>query len=326
MKVSTKYMTNKQLQVYGARIRLAWFRKAEELHNVSEACKYFGIPRSEYYYWHSRWLKAGKTLVSLYDQPRTPHSSPRELDSGTVALIISVRLETGYGKHALATVLTRDYDCKVSSKGINNTLRRAGLLVPPKPRKARQRKLDEYEYYPGERGQLDVKHWRKVAYQYDIIDCATRIKYKRLYDNVTPANTIDFIEHARRFFEPAFSFREIQTDNGMEFTYTQMPQVRARHPFDVYLDSIGIRHRLIRASSPNLNGRIERSHGVDKHGFKHSGKPLTVANLQRFLREDCERHNTYRPHQALGMKTPVEYLRSLPGFEDATIDLSVLHV
>jgi len=31
MKVSTKQMTTKQLQVYGARIRLAWFRKAEEI-------------------------------------------------------------------------------------------------------------------------------------------------------------------------------------------------------------------------------------------------------------------------------------------------------
>ena len=45
----TRRMTNKQLQVYGARIRLAWFRKAEELGSVVAACRYYGIPRSEYY-------------------------------------------------------------------------------------------------------------------------------------------------------------------------------------------------------------------------------------------------------------------------------------
>ena len=83
-------MTTKQLQVYGARIRLAWFRKAEELGNVREACKYFGIARSEYYYWHKRWLESGKKLTSLYDQARTPHSSPRELDDDTVSLIMTV--------------------------------------------------------------------------------------------------------------------------------------------------------------------------------------------------------------------------------------------
>lgn len=324
--MSTKNMTKKQLQVYGARIRLAWFRKATELGNVSAACKWYGIPRSEYYYWHSRWLGAGKTLVSLYDQPRTPHSSPNELDDDTVALIVAVRTETGYGERALATVLARDYSCTVSPHGINNTLRRAGLLAAARPRKARKRSLDAYPYAPGERGQLDVKHWKRVAYQYDIIDCATRIKYKRLYDSPTPAHTVDFLERAIRFFGPAFTFQEIQTDNGMEFTYTQMPQVRVKHPVDVFLEGKSISHRLIRASSPNLNGRIERSHGVDKAGFKRLGQEHTTTNLQAFLTEDCERYNTYRPHQALGMMTPIEYLQSLPGFEDATIDLSVLYV
>ena len=320
-------MTPKQLQVYGARIRLAWFRKASELGNVSEACKYFGIARSEYYYWYSRWKQAGKTLVSLYDQPRTPHHHPHELAVETTSLIVAVRLETGYGERTLETVLARDYSCVVSHHGINNVLRRAELLKAPKPRKARQRQLDDYEYAPGERGQLDVKHWKKVAWQYDIIDCATRLKYKRLYlSPPTPADTVDFLVHAIRFFEPAFSFQQIQTDNGMEFTYTQMPQIKVPHPVDVFLDSIGIDHRLIRASSPNLNGRIERSHGVDKAGFKHTRRALTVANLQWFLTEDCERYNTYRPHHSLGMMTPIEYLQSLPGFEHATVDLSVLHV
>ncbi|HSW77259.1 MAG TPA: hypothetical protein VLG36_00495, partial [Candidatus Chromulinivoraceae bacterium] len=65
-------MTGKQLQVYGARIRLAWFRAAEELGSVSAACKHYGIARSEYYYWHSRWVASNKQLVSLYNQPTTP--------------------------------------------------------------------------------------------------------------------------------------------------------------------------------------------------------------------------------------------------------------
>jgi transposase InsO family protein len=323
--VSTKQMTTKQLQVYGARIRLAWFRKAEELGNTREACKYFGLARSEYYYWHKRWLESGKKLVSLYDQPRTPHSNPKDLDEDTVSLIVAVRLETGYGERTLETVLARDYDCVVSHHGIGNVLKRAGLAkkIAPKPR---QRQLDDYEYAPGERGQMDVKHWKHTAYQYDIIDCATRLKYKRLYDGVSPSNTVDFLNHARRFFAPAFSFQEIQTDNGMEFTYTQMPQVKRKHPVDIYLESCGISHRLIRASSPNLNGRIERSHGTDKAGFKHTRQLHTIANLQAFLNEDCVRYNTYRPHHALGMKTPLEHLRGMPGYENANIDLSVLYV
>src|SRR5665213_3653073 len=119
MKVSTKQMTAKQLQVYGARIRLAWFRKASELGSVKAACDFFGIARSEYYYWNSRWKKAGKTLVSLYDQKRTPHSSPRTLSAEVTELILCVRRETGYGKLALSAVLARDYGVTVSDKGVN---------------------------------------------------------------------------------------------------------------------------------------------------------------------------------------------------------------
>jgi hypothetical protein len=42
-------MTDRQLLVYGARVRLAWFRKAEELGSVSAACYYSGVSRSTYY-------------------------------------------------------------------------------------------------------------------------------------------------------------------------------------------------------------------------------------------------------------------------------------
>jgi hypothetical protein len=86
--VRYRKMTDKQLLVYGARIRLGWFRKAEELGNVAAACKYYGIARSVYYYWHERWLASDKQLTSLYDLPRTPHSHPKDADEDTVSLVL----------------------------------------------------------------------------------------------------------------------------------------------------------------------------------------------------------------------------------------------
>lgn len=323
--MGTRTMTQKQLLVYGARIRLAWFRKAEELGNVSEACKWFGVARSEYYYWHKRWLEADKQVTALYDRPRIPKSHPNLINEDLAGLIVGLRLELGYGKHGLVEILKRDYGITVSHKGVNNVLRRAGLLATRKVKK-RQRKLSDQRYLPGERGQLDVKHWKRVAYQYSLIDCATRLKYKRLYYDYHPANTIDFLEHAFRFFGPAFGFAEIQTDNGTEFTYTQMPQVAKEHPVTVWLRQRGIAHRMIRASSPHLNGFVERSHGSDKYLRKHFAIPYSFQELKTFVVEDCERYNTYRPHSSLGMKTPLEYLQSLPGFEDANINLDVLYV
>lgn len=322
-------MTGKQLQVYGARIRLAWFRKAEELGTVVAACRYYGIPRSEYYYWHKRWLASGKQLTSLYDLPKTPKSHKNDLDPETTSLIVQLRLGLGYGEAKLAAVLARDYNVTVSRHAVGNVLRRAGLTQPQARKRRVQRRLSDYPYIPGEVGQMDVKHWKRAAYQYDIVDCATRIKYKRLYPGVNPAYTVDFLEHAIRFFAPAFTFQCIQTDNGMEFVYDQLPQTKPDTLTAVqrWLTANNIAHGRIPPRSPHLNGRIERSHGVDKDRYKKlTTNSHQKAELQAFLVEDCLDYNFYRPHSMLGMLTPVEYLQSLDGFASATLDTSVLYV
>ena len=247
----------------------------------------------------------------------------------TVSLVIQLRLGLGYGEDKLAHILKRDYGVTLSHHGVGNILKRAGLLVPRKKRQRIARRLNNYAYTPGEVGQLDVKHWKRTAYQYDIVDCATRIKYKRLYPGVNPAYTVDFLEHAVRFFEPAFSFQCIQTDNGTEFVYDQLPQTKPNTltAMQCWLQTNGIRHGRIPSRSPHLNGRIERSHGVDKDRYKRlTTNSHTKEELQSFLVEDCLDYNFYRPHSMLRMQTPVEYLQSLPGFANATLDTSVLYV
>lgn len=218
-------MTEKQLLVYGARIRLGWFRKTEELGNVAAACRYYGVPRRTYYYWHKKWLASGKQLASLYDEPRTPKSHPSDPDEETVSIVVQLRLGLGYGEDALAYVMQRDYGATMTHHGVGNILKRAGLLEKRKKKVRKRRQLSDRAYFPGEVGQMDVKHWKRKGYQYDIVDCATRIKYKRIYPGMNPAYTVDFLEHAVRFFAPAFSFKGIQTDNGTEFTYDHLPQV-----------------------------------------------------------------------------------------------------
>ena len=322
-------MTEKQLLVYGARIRLGWFRKAEELGNITAACKYYGIPRRTYYYWHSRWVQSGKTLTSLYDLPRTPMSHINDPTDERVSLVIQLRIGLGYGENALAHILARDYDTSISVHGVHNILKRAGLLKKRKKRARKTRQLSGREYYPGEVGQMDVKHWKRRGYQYDIVDCATRIKYKRIYPGYNPAYTVDFLEHAVRFFAPAFSFKGIQTDNGTEFTYDHLPQIKEETecPTVKWLKSQGIDHLRIPPSSPHLNGRVERPHGVDKDRYSRlTTNSHRLAELREFCIEDCLDYNFYRPHSMLGMMTPIEYLQSLKGYEMATVDVSVLDV
>jgi transposase InsO family protein len=246
-----------------------------------------------------------------------------------ISLIVQLRLGMGYGENALETVLRRDYGIRVSHHGIGNVLKRAGLVKKRRRKVRTRRQLNDYPYVPGEVGQLDVKHWKRKGYQYDLIDCATRIKYKRIYTSANPQNTIRFLDLALKFFEPAFTFQDIQTDNGMEFTYRCMPQIgdSSIHPVTRHLAEQGITHVFIPPGSPQYNGRIERSHGVDKDRYQRlTTGSYERAELQEFLIEDCLDYNFYRPHSMLGMMTPIEYLQSLAGFEHATVNTSVLDV
>lgn len=322
-------MSEKQLLVYGARIRLGWFRKAEKLGSVTAACDFYGIPRRTYYYWHKRWLSEDKALTSLYELPRTPKSHPKDADEETVSLVFQLRWGMGYGEDALAHILGRDYGVTISGHGVGNILKRAGELEPRKKKVRVGRQLSDRQYYPGEVGQMAVKHWERKGYQYDLIDCATRIKYKRIYPGYDPQTTVDFLEHATRFFAPAFTFVGIQTDNGTECTYDHLPQVKpeTKAAPEVWLHNHGITHLRIPTNSPYLNGRIERPHGVDKYRYKRlTTNSHELQELREFCIEDCLDYNFYRPHSMLRMLTPVEYLQSLPGFEHATVDTSVLVV
>jgi len=68
-----------------------------------------------------------------------------------------------------------------------------------------------------------------------------------------------------------FPVGKIQTDHGIEFTYTFMPWVKKPHPFEELLKERGIRHKLIPIATPKQNGRVERSHRTDEKNFITSG-------------------------------------------------------
>jgi transposase InsO family protein len=306
--------------------------EAERLGSVSAACRSLGVPRRTYYYWYKRWLAGRKTLASLYDQPKVPHHPAKELSPEVSGLIVGLRLEKMYGEDALVAILERDYGLRVSNHGVHNLLSRMGLLNKRKQRVRKQRQLDDYPYRPGEVMQLDVKHWKHSGYQYDIIDCCTRIKFKYIFEDFNVNTTVQFLEMAIKFYSPAFRIELVQMDNGPEFTnenrHNPRQKIESRMALpDKWLIAHGIEFRHITPRCPHLNGRIERSHGVDKWRYKHmTTNSHKLSELKLFCIEDCLDYNTYRPHSMLGNKTPLEFLQDLAGFECATIDLSVLYV
>ena len=113
----------------------------------------------------------------------------------------------------------------------------------------------------------------------------------------TQANAIKFVDHAIDTFP--FRIREIRTDNGHEF----------QAKFHWHVEDRGIRHAYIKPSSPQLNGKVERSHRSDSQEFYQLLTYKGAVNLEAKLAEWERFYNFARPHGAFDGKTPYEALR-----------------
>ncbi|MDI6815391.1 MAG: IS481 family transposase [Dehalococcoidales bacterium] len=315
-----------------ARIRLAWFKKYEEIGNVTQVCKEFGISRKTFYKWWPHYAKEG--LPGLKDHSKRPKNHPKTVPKEIAQLIAKLRHKSHYGLRRLAFYLERDYGIKLSVYGVYRVLVRAGLV---KPRKHRPRKKPVYYQmnYPGQRVQVDAKYMPKIGlrdrpepykeYQYTAIDDCTRLRFVWVYQELCPANSVDFARRMLAFFP--FPVEEVQTDHGTEFTYIFMPWVKKPHPFEEFLKEREIRHKLIPIASPKQNGKVERSHRTDEEEFYNQRGFRKPAKRRKELSRFLDFYNNRRPHSALGWMTPLEKLWSFPEYQGVTPSLkSVTHV
>ena len=121
----------------------------------------------------------------------------------------------------------------------------------------------DVKYVPSECKNVLIAGWQRY-YQYTILDEATRQRFIFPYEELSAWNTVDFVRRAIEFF--GYTPRKIQTDNGIEFTYTTQSRTR-EHFFDTFCRQAHILHQLIKPRTPRHNGKVERSHRNDEERF-----------------------------------------------------------
>ena len=113
----------------------------------------------------------------------------------------------------------------------------------------------------------------------------------------TQANAIDFINYVVDKFP--FRIRTIRTDRGHEFQAL----------FHWHVADLGMEHVYIKPRTPQLNGKVERSHRTDKDEFYQLLTYRDDVDLVKNLAVWERFYNFDRPHGAHGGKTPYEALR-----------------
>ena len=172
----------------------------------------------------------------------------------------------------------------------------------------------------GEKGQMDVKYVPneckvglpedKRFYQYTYIDEATRERYLYWYEEHTPTNTVDFVKRVIKYM--GYKPKEIQTDNGIEFTYNKA-DIKKEHPLDKLLKELGIKHHKIQPRTPQHNGKVERSHRNDNERFYSYLKFYSIEDLREQGARYVKRSNNI-PMAVLKYLSPKEKRAELEVF------------
>ena len=128
-----------------AQARLAWFRHVEEVtRNVAKTCRYYGISRTCYYRWHSRYQELG--AEGLEDRSARPHASPRTTARDVVEKVLYLRRSYHFGPARIRMYLLRYHNIHLSGSTIWRLLKVAGVNRLPTNMRYRRRE-ERYRRY-----------------------------------------------------------------------------------------------------------------------------------------------------------------------------------
>ena len=293
------------------------FFEADKLKNIELACKRLGYKRSYYYYWWNRLKQANWKTSALLELSRRPKSHPNTTKPQLVKLIKAIRTQTKYGPQRIAYYLKKDHNLILAPSTIGHVLKREGLIFS-KPKRNQKKHTKRYQMpNPGDLVQLDVKYVPYLIrgeryYQFTAIDDCSRWRFADVYPEKSAWSTKDFVQ--RLIKEASFPIRCLQTDGGTEFTniYVSDPKCVLKKPRRHILDKIcaehNIRHKLIPPATPQINGKVERSHRIDEEEFYRVEKYKDYQSLRSNFLSWIYKYNHQRPHGGINMQTPAHKL------------------
>lgn len=263
---------------------------------VRPASRRFGFTSRTIRRWRVRWRADGvRGLI-----PRYPARRRRRIPESLVDLIRHARVDFSYGSTRTQLWLWRVHRLRVSQTTIQRVVRELGLprVKPVRKRRPRQLKLFERER-PGDCVQVDVKFVRvggQRLFQYTALDDCTRYRVLRLYRRLNHRSSIDFFRQVQAALP--FPIRQVQTDNGNEFSLA----------FKLTVEEAGIAYRYIRPRRPQQNGKVERSHRIDHEEFWSQQRLTSYGQAEIALRAWERHYNVERFSLALRGQTPAEKL------------------
>ncbi|MEG0771278.1 MAG: DDE-type integrase/transposase/recombinase, partial [Clostridia bacterium] len=218
---------------------------------VTVASNRFHRSRQAIYEWRAKYDGNWKSLM---DKSHRPFSHPNQHTEAEKQMILR-----RYPRYKDDIILLWDSLRKSGyTRSYNSLVRVINKWLKPEQKKKAARKLMPYERatYPGQKIQIDVKFVPSYCvsngikyYQYTAIDECTRVVFRELYDEHSTYSSTDFLKKLVSAFP--FPIREIQTDNGSEFTNALLVKTSTHKSlFEQTLQGMDIIYHRIRVATP----------------------------------------------------------------------------
>lgn len=280
----------------------------------SEVARDYGISRRWVHELVRRFEEQG--AAGLEPRSRRPRASPSRVPTqieDEIVMLRKVLSEQGLdaGAHTIAYHLRQVHGTAPAPATVWRILQRRGF-VTPQPQKRPKSSFIRFEAdLPNERWQADITHWA-LADGTDVeilnmVDDHSRLLVASEARAITRG--LDVVETFHRAAAAHGFPASVLTDNGAVFTGAPRG---GRSALEAELASLGISYRRSRTYHPQTCGKVERFHQTLKRWLVKQRRARTVAELQTQLDRFAVNYNTWRPHRALGRRTPVEAFGARP--------------
>jgi transposase InsO family protein len=278
--------------------------------NRRELCRRFGVAPKTGYKWLQRYAAEGSG--GLEDRSRRPRRSPKRTAADIEQCVVGLRREVlgSWGPRKLARRLLIEGGPELAPSTITGILRRSALLNQTAPA---PRPFQRFERAaPNELWQMDYKgHFPFFngarCHPLTVLDDHSRfsVVLKACADEREQTVRAVLTEAFRRYGLPA----AMLMDNGSPWGSAGAQPFTA---FSLWLIRLGIRVAHGRPYHPQTQGKDERFHRTLKFEVLRHFNFTSLEHCQREFDAFRDRYNLHRPHDALGLETPVTRYRPSP--------------
>lgn len=313
---------------------------AEELSNVSRACKIMGLSRDTFYRYKAAVEDGG--VDALIDKSRRKPNVKNRVDEMTEDAVVAYAVEQPAHGQVRASNELRKRGVFISPSGVRCVWLRHQLgrfkdrlkaleekmaqdkmiLTEAQVQALEKKKNDDLvsgeieTAHPGYLGSQDTFYVGTLkgvgrVYQQTFVDTYSKVAFAKLYTSKTPITAADLLnDQVLPFFEEhQLPMLRILTDRGTEYCGKA-----ESHDYQLYLALNNIEHTKTKARSPQTNGICERFHKTILQEFyqvtfrKNIYRDIEI--LQRDLDDWLLLYNWDRTHQGKMCcgRTPIETL------------------